>query len=83
MLSVKKCAKGLVAELTPPHAQSAWGSRGENVRAMQLAVCCNYFSKKKKSVKKCEDATLAFTNGAYDGDVFDTYTIFGMEKRNI
>ena len=41
-------AKDLVAELTPPYAQSAWGSRGERVRVAGLAVCCNYFSKKKK-----------------------------------
>ena len=40
--------KGLVAKLAPPHAQNAWGSRGENVRVVGLAVCCNYFSKKKK-----------------------------------
>ena len=32
----------LVAELTPPHAQSAWGSRGEMVRVVGLAACCNY-----------------------------------------
>ena len=37
----------LVAELAPPHAQSAWGSRGERVQAAGLAVYCNYFSKKK------------------------------------
>ena len=44
-------AKGLIAELAPPHAQSVWGSRGEMVRATGLAVCCNYFSKKKKKKK--------------------------------
>ena len=38
--------KGLVTELIPPHAQSAWESRGEKVRVTGLAVCCNYFSKK-------------------------------------
>ena len=37
-----------VTELVPPHAQSAWGSRGERVRAAGFAACCNYFSKKKK-----------------------------------
>ena len=42
-------AKGLVAELTPPHAQSACGFRGERVRTVGLATCCNYFSKKKKA----------------------------------
>ena len=41
-------AKGLVAELAPSHAQSAWGFRGERVWAARLAVCCNYCSKKKK-----------------------------------
>ena len=40
--------KGLVAELAPPHAQNAWGSRGERVRTAELAACCNYFSKKEK-----------------------------------
>jgi len=40
--------KGLVAELTYSHAQSAWGSRGERVRAAGLAACCNYFKKRKK-----------------------------------
>ena len=42
-------AKGVVAELASPHVQSAWGSRGKNVRAVGLTVCCNYFSKKKKN----------------------------------
>ena len=37
-----------VAELAPPHAQSAQGFRGERVQATGLAACCNYFSKKKK-----------------------------------
>ena len=46
-------AKGLVAELTPPHAQSACGFRGERVRTVGLAICCNYFSKKKKSMDSC------------------------------
>ena len=41
-------AKNLVAELAPPHVQSAWGSRGERVRAVELAACYNYFPKKKK-----------------------------------
>ena len=44
----KSHAKGLEAELAPPHAQSAWGSRGERIRAAGLVTCCNYFSKKKK-----------------------------------
>ena len=42
-----KNAKGLVTKLAPPHAQSAWGSRGERVRVARLAICCNYLSKKK------------------------------------
>ena len=42
-------AKGIVADLAPPHAQSAWGSWLERVRVAGLAVCCNYLSKKKKS----------------------------------
>ena len=40
--------KGLAAELTSPHAQSAWGSKGERVQTAGLAACCNYLSKKKK-----------------------------------
>ena len=43
-------AQGLVAELVPPHAQSAWGFKGERVRVAGLAACCNYFSKKKKII---------------------------------
>ena len=39
-------AKGLVAILTPPHAQSAWGSRRKMVQAAGLAAYYNYFSKK-------------------------------------
>ena len=34
--------KGFVAELTPSHAQSAWGSRGEKIRIAGLAAYCNY-----------------------------------------
>ena len=41
-------AKGLVAELAPPHVQSDWRSKGERVRAVGLAACYNYFLKKKK-----------------------------------
>ena len=41
----KPSTKGLVAELTPPHVQSAWGFKREWVRAAGLAACCNYFSK--------------------------------------
>ena len=40
-------AKGLIAELTFPYAQSAWGSRGKRVQAVRLAAYYNYFSKKK------------------------------------
>ena len=43
--------KGLVAELTPPNVQSAWGFREEKVRTTGLAVCCNYLKKKKKATK--------------------------------
>ena len=53
---LKREAKGIVTELAPPHAQSAWGSRGERVRAAGLAAYCNYLSKKKK--KKEEKQTL-------------------------
>jgi len=42
-LTNKLSAKGLVAELAPPHVQSAWESRGERVQAAGLATCCNYF----------------------------------------
>ena len=38
--------KGLVAELTSPHVQSAWGFWGKRVQAVGLAACCNYLSKK-------------------------------------
>ena len=43
-------AKGLVAKLGPPYVKSAWGSKGKRVRVARLAVCCNYFSKKKKQL---------------------------------
>ena len=39
-----KFIKGFVAELSPPHAQSAWGFRGERIQAAGLAVCYNYLS---------------------------------------
>ena len=42
--------KVLVAELAPPHAQSAWGFRRERVRAAGLAADCNYLSKKRKLI---------------------------------
>ena len=32
--------------MVPPHAQSAWGFRGEKVRAARLVTYCNYFYKK-------------------------------------
>ena len=47
-------AKGLVVELAHPHAQSAWGSRGERIRAAELAACCNYLSKKKEENQPCQ-----------------------------
>ena len=47
-----KKAKGLVAELAPPYGQNTWESRRKGVRAARLAVCCNYFSKKKKKIAK-------------------------------
>ena len=34
--------KGLVAELAPPHAQSALGLRGKMVQVMGLEACCNH-----------------------------------------
>ena len=52
LLKFDVVVKGLVTELAPLHAQSTWGSRGENVRAARLVACCNYFSKKEKKKKK-------------------------------
>ena len=46
VLAMGFVAKGLVAELAPPHAQSAWGSKKERVRTVGLAARCNYLSKK-------------------------------------
>ena len=40
-------AKSLVVELALPYVQSAWGFRGERVRAAGLAAYYNYFEKKK------------------------------------
>ena len=38
-----KIAKGcLVAELAPPHTQNVLGFRGEMIRTVRLAACCNY-----------------------------------------
>ena len=34
--------KGLVVELTPPHAQSDWRSRGKRVQTAELTAYCNY-----------------------------------------
>ena len=45
--NLSQIAKGLVAELAPPHVQSAWGFMRERVRAAELTACCNYLSKKK------------------------------------
>ena len=42
-------AKCLVVELAPPHAQSAWGFRGERIRLTRLAACCNIISQEKKN----------------------------------
>ena len=39
--------KVLIAELAPPHAQSAWGFRGEKIQATGLAAYYNYLSKKE------------------------------------
>ena len=47
--------KGLVAELAPPHVQSAWGPRGERIRVAGLAACFNYFSKKCCHLVLCYD----------------------------
>ena len=38
-------AKGPIAELAPPHVQSAWEFRRERIRVAGLAACCNYFQK--------------------------------------
>ena len=46
-----KVAKGLIAELTPPHAQSAWGFRGKGFElwGQQHVVIISKKKKKKKS----------------------------------
>ena len=49
-----KDAKGLVAELAPPHAQSVWEFRGEMIQVVWLKACCNYFSKKRLIISKFE-----------------------------
>ena len=54
-------AKGLVAELTHSHAQSAWEFREERVRVSGLVACCNYCSKKKKK---------AFTGSKAQNELF-------------
>ena len=54
-------AKGFVAELTLPHAQSTWGFRGKRVQTVRLAAYYNYFSKKKK-MEKCFVHTIFTTN---------------------
>ena len=59
-------AKGLAAKLALPHVLSAWGSREEMVRAARLAVCCNYFYKKKKNVGEWDK----FWNIDMDKEVF-------------
>ena len=51
LLKWKQNAKGFVVELAHSHAQSAWGSKGERVWSVELAACCNYFSKKKMKTK--------------------------------
>ena len=68
-------AKGLVAELTPPHVQSSWGFRGKMVRTTGLAACCNYLSKKKNlyrdsEVKFMTDGHNNMTTYGHN-DVFD------------
>ena len=47
MVHISQVRKVLVAELAPPHAQSAWGFRRERVRAAGLATSCNYLLKKE------------------------------------
>ena len=39
-------AKGFVAELTSPHVQSVWESKGKMVQTAGLAAYYNYFKKK-------------------------------------
>ena len=39
-------AIGFVTELAPLHSQSAWESRGERIRTVELAAYCNYLKKK-------------------------------------
>ena len=56
--------KDLVVELTPPHAQSVWGSRGERVRTAGLEACCNYFSK-KQIYKHDDESKVIARDGIY------------------
>ena len=53
-------AKGLVAELAPPHTQSTWGSREKRVWVAGFVACCNYFSKKKKKKKADKNEYIVF-----------------------
>ena len=45
-LALRHQIKSLEAELAPPHAQSAWGSRDERVQAARFAAYSNYLLKK-------------------------------------
>ena len=55
-------AKGLIAELTPPHAQSAWRFMEERVWFVKLTVYCNYLFKKKKKIGAYVNPLLISTN---------------------
>ena len=48
-LKLSYIAKGFVVKLAPPHVQSAWGFRGERIRTVGLAACCNSLSSKWQS----------------------------------
>ena len=55
----------IIAELAPPHAQSARESRGEMVWAAELTACCNYFSKKKKKLLQPKHDCLCYEPGEF------------------
>ena len=42
LLKIILIAKGFVAELAPPHVQSAWRSSGKKIQVVGLTACCNY-----------------------------------------
>ena len=69
-----KDAKGLVAELTSPHAQNAWRSRGERVRTARLAVCYNYLLK-----TWVKDQTLPLSINAFKFVIIILFINFGSD----